>query len=92
MNLQYLGIDWLAMAITFPAIHLLSQQSRKGFLLMIAANLCWTGIGLLAGSTAMTLANLGFLAMNVHGWRRWARLEAVPVKTAPTTPTSHSRP
>jgi hypothetical protein len=83
MNLQYLGIDWLATALTFPAIHLISQRSRNGFLLMIAANLCWTGIGLLAGSTAMTLANIGFLAMNVHGWRRWSRLADEPQRIAP---------
>jgi hypothetical protein len=68
----YLGIDWLAMCLTAPAIYLLSQRSRLGFLLMIAGNLCWTTIGLWADSLAMTLANLGFLVMNLHAWRSWS--------------------
>jgi hypothetical protein len=70
---QYLGIDWLAVGLTFPAIHLLSQHSRTGFLLMMAGNVCWTTIGIWAGSLAMTLANLAFLAMNLHGFRSWSR-------------------
>jgi hypothetical protein len=68
---QYMGIDWLAVGLTFPAIHLLSQKSRNGFLLMVAGNVCWTAIGVWAGSPAMALANLGFLTMNLHAWRRW---------------------
>ena len=69
---QYSGIDWLAMCLTFTAIYLLGSKRRGGFLVMIAGNLCWSAIGLWAGSYAMVIANLGFLAMNIRGFVKWA--------------------
>jgi hypothetical protein len=68
---QYFGIDWLAMGLTFTAIYLIGNKSRAGFLLMMAGNLGWAAIGLWAHSYAMTIANLGFLAMNVRGFLKW---------------------
>jgi nicotinamide riboside transporter PnuC len=73
---QYMGIDWLAICLTFPAIHLLNHKQRKGYLLMMVGNLCWFTIGLQADSYAMTFANLGFLSMNLHGYVRWSNAEA----------------
>lgn len=70
---KYFGIDWLAMALTFTAIYFLGNKSRKGFLIMMAGNLCWTSIGVWAGSIAMILANLGFFGMNVRGYLKWKR-------------------
>jgi hypothetical protein len=72
---QYFGIDWLAMCLTFGAIYLLGNKSRHGFLLMMAGNLCWSAIGIWAGSIAMLIANLGFFSMNVRGYLRWAPME-----------------
>ena len=69
---QYLGLDWLAMCLTFTAIYLLGNKSRTGFVVMIAGNLCWSAIGLWAHSYAMVLANLGFCSMNVRGFLKWA--------------------
>lgn len=69
--MQYLGIDWLAMALTFSAIYLLGNRTRNGFLVMSAGNACWIVIGVLALSHAMVLANLGFLAMNLRGYIKW---------------------
>ena len=69
--IQYFGIDWLAMGLTFSAIYLIGNKSRTGFLLMMAGNLCWSAIGLWADSYAMTIANLGFLSMNVRGFIKW---------------------
>ncbi|MBK6854572.1 MAG: nicotinamide mononucleotide transporter [Burkholderiales bacterium] len=80
---QYMGIDWLAVCITFPAIYLLSRKSRKGFLLMVAGNLCWALIGYLAESYAMTAANLCFLIMNLHAYASWAHGDPRPLRTAP---------
>jgi nicotinamide mononucleotide transporter len=74
--LRYHGLDGLAMALTFSAIWLLGNRSRHGFVVMSAGNLCWTTIGVLAGSPAMVVANLGFLAMNVRGFLRWTRPKA----------------
>lgn len=69
---HYLGIDWLAMGLTFSAIYLLGNKSRTGFVVMMLGNLCWSVIGVWAGSYAMVLANLGFFTMNVRGFIKWA--------------------
>ena len=68
---QYLGLDWLAMCLTFAAIYLLGNRSRKGFVVMMIGNLCWSAIGIWAGSYAMVIANLGFFSMNVRGFIKW---------------------
>jgi hypothetical protein len=69
---HYFGIDWLAMSLTFTAIYLLGNKSRKGFALMMVGNLCWSVIGVWAHSYAMIIANLGFFLMNVRAYIRWA--------------------
>ncbi len=69
---QYLGLDWLAMLLTFSAIYLLGNKSRFGFLVMIAGNVCWAVIGVWAQSYGMLIANAGFFAMNVRGFVKWA--------------------
>ena len=69
---HYLGLDWLAMALTFAAIYLLGNKSRVGFVVMMVGNLSWVVIGLWAHSWAMVLANLGFLSMSVRGYLKWA--------------------
>ena len=70
--LQYLGLDWLAMVLTFSAIYLLGSKSRMGFLVMMVGNVCWATIGVWAHSYGMLLANLGFFTMNVRGYIKWA--------------------
>jgi len=67
---QYLGIDWLAMCLTFWAIYLLGDRNRYGFIVMIVGNL-WSAIGIWAHSYAMVIANLGFFSMNVRGFIKW---------------------
>ena len=74
--LQYLGLDWLAKALTFSAIYLLGSKSRMGFLVMMVGNVCWAAIGVWAHSCGMLLANLGFFAMNVRGYVTWAPPQA----------------
>ena len=68
---QYLGLDWLAMSLTFAAIYLLGNKNRVGFVIMMIGNLCWSGIGLWAHSYAMIAANLGFFSMNVRAFLKW---------------------
>lgn len=68
---KYFGVDWIAMCLTFSAIYLLGNKSRKGFIVMMAGNLCWTGIGIWVGSIAMIIANLGFFSMNIRGFLKW---------------------
>ena len=69
---QYLGLDWIAMCLTFFAIYLLGNKDRAGCTVMIAGNVCWAMIGLWAHSYAMVLANLGFLVMNFRGLAKWS--------------------
>jgi len=64
-------LDWLAMCLTFAAIYLLGNRSRTGFVVMMIGNLCWSAIGVWAGSYAMVVANLGFFSMNVRGFIKW---------------------
>ncbi len=80
----YVGIDWLAMGLTFSAIYLLGNKSRHGFLVMMGGNLCWATIGWWAHSHPMLLANIGFFAMNVRAWLKWAPAGAAPAETPDT--------
>ena len=73
MNIEYFGIDWLAMVLTFIAIYLLGNKSRYGFVIMMGGNSCWTVIGLLANSYAMVIANIVFFIMNTRGYIRWKK-------------------
>jgi hypothetical protein len=75
---QYLGLDWVAMCLTFAAIYLLGNKSRNGFIVMMLGNLCWASIGVWAHSYAMVLANLGFFGMNVRGFLKWSPTQGVP--------------
>ena len=69
--LAFYGIDWLAMLLTFIAIWLIGNKSRMGFVVMIAGNLCWIVVGILSGSSAMWIANLVFVVMNVRAILKW---------------------
>jgi len=76
---DYLGLDWLAMVLTFSAIYLLGNKSRAGFLVMMLGNLCWAAIGIWANSYAMVIANLGFFSMNVRGFIKWEPVQPITV-------------
>ncbi|MGH7341629.1 MAG: hypothetical protein ACREKH_14145 [Candidatus Rokuibacteriota bacterium] len=44
------------MGLTYAAIYLLGHKSRAGFLVMMLGNLCWSAMGIWAGSYAMVIA------------------------------------
>lgn len=73
---HYFGVDWIAMCLTFSAIYLLGNKTRKDFVVMMLGNLLWCLIGLWAQSYAMILANLGFFSMNLRGFIKWAAPDA----------------
>lgn len=73
--LEYYGLDWAAALLTFAAIWMLGNQSRLGFVLMIAGNAFWIATGLLGNSWGLMVANLAFIALNVRGLIRWSRGE-----------------
>ena len=69
--LNHYGLDWLAMALTFVAIHLLGDKRRSGFGVMIVGNVSWIAVGFTSASVAMIVANAVFIAMNVRGFVKW---------------------
>jgi nicotinamide riboside transporter PnuC len=81
MELEYHGIDWLAMALTVVAIYLLGNKQWTGFVLMIGGNLCWIVLGILSDSIALMIANAVFVAMNLRGIRKWQNEEAETTRT-----------
>lgn len=86
--MNYLGLDWLAMAGTFTAVALIGAKRRYGFLVFVGANLTWITFGSLAGSPAIVAGNSAFLIINLRSFLRWrqeaqhdARPEPPPVST-----------
>lgn len=75
MWLQYYGIDWLAMILTFLAIWLIGDKNKKGFYIMMSGNSCWVAVGFLTQSMALVVANLLFMALNIRAIINWSRRE-----------------
>jgi predicted membrane-bound dolichyl-phosphate-mannose-protein mannosyltransferase len=71
----YLGVDWLAMLLTFIAIYLIGNKSVYGFYLMILGNIAWIALGILSQSLAMIIANALFAAMNIRAIYLWSQPE-----------------
>lgn len=71
--LQFYGVDWLAMVLTFIAIYLLGNKAKMGFPVMMMGNTCWMAVGVMTSSMAMVIANMVFFAMNLRALMRWHR-------------------
>lgn len=71
--LQYYGIDWLAMTLTFLAIWQVGNKNKIGFIFMIAGNLSCVLLGYMTASVAMVVANFLFFLMNVWAVIKWSR-------------------
>lgn len=71
--LEYYGLDWAAALLTFLAIWMLGNQSRWGFVLMIAGNAFWIATGVVGSSWGLLAANVAFIAMNLRGLLRWSQ-------------------
>ncbi len=71
--LQYLGIDWLAMVLTFLAIWQLGNKNRIGFIIMMSGNSCWIAVGVMTDSLAMIIANIVFFLMNARALFKWMK-------------------
>jgi uncharacterized membrane protein len=70
--LQFWGIDWIAMVLTFLAIWQIGNKNKIGFFLMMGGNTSWIGVGYLMGSMAMIIANIIFLSMNLRAIIKWS--------------------
>lgn len=82
LELQYYGIDWLAMLLTFFAIWQIGNQNRIGFVLMMSGNSAWVAVGYLTDSLAMIVANVVFFAMNLRAIIKWSDSSAQPADSA----------
>ena len=79
--LQYYGVDWLAMVLTFLAIWQIGNKNKIGFMLMMCGNTSWVFVGVLTESVAMVIANIIFFAMNVRALLKWGKETGSKVKT-----------
>ena len=70
-TLQFYGVDWLAMLLTFIAIWKIGNKEKSGFVLMIVGNVCWMVLGVQTSSLAMFLANLIFMLLNLRAIIKW---------------------
>jgi len=73
--LQYYGVDWLAMVLTFLAIWQIGNKHRAGFVLMMCGNTSWVLVGILTQSMAMVTANVIFFLMNIRALLKWRQLK-----------------
>ncbi|MCJ8312583.1 MAG: PnuC protein [Saccharospirillaceae bacterium] len=71
--LQYYGVDWLAMVLTFVAIWQIGNKNKIGFMLMMCGNTSWVFVGILTESVAMVIANIIFFSMNVRALLKWGK-------------------
>lgn len=69
---KYYTLDWLAMAFSFIAVYLLSNQKRVGFVSFMVANLCWVVVGFMANSIAIAIGNMDFFCLNLRGFWQWS--------------------
>lgn len=58
MMLDYCGIDWLAMVMTFLSLYFLTKKNRAGFICGLGANASWLVFGVMAGSVANPSKNI----------------------------------
>ena len=72
-NIQYYGLDWIAMLITCIAIVKIGNRNKDGFLLMMSGNTTWVIVGIFADSMAMILANDVFFSMNLRAIIKWSK-------------------
>lgn len=78
MNLlQYYGVDWLAMILTFIAIWLIGNKNKSGFVIHIVGNVCWIGMGFMAGSIATMVANAAFILVNARAIMLWTKPDSI---------------
>ena len=73
---QYYGIDWIAMVLTCLGIWQIGNKNQIGFILMMCGCTFWMILGYLTGSIAMSIANIIFFLMNLHGIIKWSRTES----------------
>ncbi|CAM3417196.1 nicotinamide mononucleotide transporter [Parendozoicomonas haliclonae] len=82
--LNYYGIDWIAMVLTFLAIWQIGNKNKIGFLLMMGGNSSWIAIGYLSESMAMIIANIIFFSMNLRAIIKWSKThDSAPAPSEP---------
>ena len=70
---KYYGFDWLAMILTVAAIYQIGNKKRSGFVLMIAGNVSWICLAIMANTVAMIIANSIFIFLNIRAFVKWTK-------------------
>jgi hypothetical protein len=69
--LNYYGLDWIAMLLTFGSIYWIGERRRMGFVLGMIGNMFWFAFGIFADSPATLVANLIIFLLNLRGYLKW---------------------
>lgn len=70
---KYKGVDWLAMFSTVLSIYYLGRRMKRGFLFGVVGNVAWLIFGVMTASVANVIADLIYIGMNIHAWRKWQK-------------------
>lgn len=77
---KYKGMDWLAMISTVLSIYYLGRRMKRGFPFGVVGNVAWMIFGFMTASVANVIADLIYIGMNIHAWRKW-QMSPVPCPT-----------
>ncbi len=76
---KYYGADWGGMICSALCVYLLGKKKKEGFLVGIVANCSWMAFGIMAGSIANIVANIGFIILNGKGYLNWKKEKSEPI-------------
>lgn len=69
--MQYYGIDYIAMFLTFAAIYLVGSKKRYGFLFGLVGNALWVIYAVLAESIPIFVVNIVLWILYLRGYIKW---------------------
>ncbi len=84
------ALGHLGYALLFGGIILIGRKWAVGWLLCLAGDLIWLGLGVEMGMTSIWSWQVAFLAMALYNWRRWRREGKVNPWTSWTSPRESS--
>ena len=68
---QYKGVDWAGAVLAVIALYYLGKHKKRGFVFGFFGNVVWIVFGVMASSVASIVANVVYIAFNIHAWRNW---------------------
>lgn len=71
-------IGWIATGLSFYGIVLNSKKRMSCWPVWLASNAFWMALGVSYKDSAMIVSQVGFIILNVYGWRAWIRERSRP--------------